>query len=73
MFDEEATFDDSAHLQHLLKNFSSERANSLTDNSMRYALSYSASQLRESQKHTDLLETVRQKIIEKIILIYIIN
>lgn len=54
----EANFNDSNHLQNLLKNFSSERANSLIDNSIRYATSYSASQLRESQKFTDLLSTV---------------
>ena len=46
-------------MQNLLKNFSSDRASSLMDNSLRYALSHSASQLRESQKHTDLLSTVK--------------
>lgn len=54
----DAKFNDSTHLQNLLKNFSSDRASSLMDNSLRYALSHSASQLRESQKHTDLLSTV---------------
>lgn len=55
----DAKFNDSANLQNLLKNFSSDRASSLMDNSLRYALSHSASQLRESQKHNDLLSTVK--------------
>ena len=42
-----------------MKNFSSERANSLTDNSLKYAISYSASQLRQSEKFNDLLWNVR--------------
>ena len=44
---------------NLLKNFSSEKSAALTENAMKYALSYSASNLRQSEQFIDSLKNVK--------------